>query len=469
MHHQGKAITLRALESGIVELCFDRDADAVNKFDQLTLGELGEALGQIAADSGVRGVLITSAKPEYFIVGADIGEFGALFRQGEAALLENLARANAIFNALEDLAVPSVCAINGTALGGGLELCLAADARVMSRGARVGLPEVKLGINPGFGGTVRLPRVIGVDNAVEWICGGSEYKAEVALKVGAVDAVVEPARLREAALDLLRQCMDGTLDYAARRREKTQPVQLNDIERMMAFMTGKSVVAAQAGPNMPAPVTAAKSMEKSVGLSRDEALEVEAKFFARLALTNEADSLIGLFLNEQAVSKKAREWESAGRKVTHAAVLGAGTMGGGVAYQFGAVDFVVEAVVENENVKKRVLAECEAVLGSDAVLASNTSTIPISLLAKGLKRPRTSAACTSSTRCTACPWWRSSAASRVPTTPSTAWWPTPPPWASPRSWSTTARASSSTACCSPTSSASTSWSPMAPTSPPSTR
>jgi len=445
MHHQGKAITLRALESGIVELCFDRDADAVNKFDQLTLGELGEALGQIAADSGVRGLLITSAKPEYFIVGADIGEFGALFRQGEAALLQNLARANAIFNALEDLAVPSVCAINGTALGGGLELCLAADARVMSRGARVGLPEVKLGINPGFGGTVRLPRVIGVDNAVEWICGGSEYKAEVALKVGAVDAVVEPARLREAALDLLCQCMDGTLDYAARRREKTQPVQLNDIERMMAFMTGKSVVAAQTGPNMPAPVTAAKSMEKSVGLSRDEALAVEAKFFARLALTNEADSLIGLFLNEQAVSKKAREWESAGRKVTHAAVLGAGTMGGGVAYQsascgvpivmkdiaekgleigmreagkllsgqvsrgrmtpeamagvlrtirptldytgFGAVDFVVEAVVENENVKKRVLAECEAVLGSDAVLASNTSTISITRLAQALARP----------------------------------------------------------------------------------
>jgi 3-hydroxyacyl-CoA dehydrogenase/enoyl-CoA hydratase/3-hydroxybutyryl-CoA epimerase/enoyl-CoA isomerase len=445
MQYQGKAIKLRALESGVVELCFDRDADAVNKFDQLTLGELREALALVAADSGVQGVLITSAKPEYFIVGADIGEFGTLFRQGEAALLDSLAQANTIFNALEDLAVPSVCAINGTALGGGLELCLAADARVMSRSARIGLPEVKLGINPGFGGTVRLPRVIGVDNAVEWICGGSEYKAEAALKVGAVDAVVDPARLREAALDLLRQCIDGTLDLAARRREKKQPVQLNDIERMMAFMTGKSVVAAQAGPNMPAPLTAAKSMEKSVGLSRDEALEVEAKFFARLALTNEADSLIGLFLNEQAVSKKARDWESAGRKVSRAAVLGAGTMGGGVAYQsatcgvpivmkdiaekgldigmreaskllagqvnrgrmtpeamaavlgsiqptldystFGNVDFVVEAVVENEGVKKRVLAECEAVLGSDAILASNTSTISITRLAQALKRP----------------------------------------------------------------------------------
>ena len=219
MQYQGKAIKLRALESGVVELCFDRDADAVNKFDQLTLGELREALRLIAADSGVRGVLISSAKPDYFIVGADIGEFGALFRQGEAALLASLAEANAIFNALEDLAVPSVCAINGTALGGGLELCLAADARVMSRGARIGLPEVKLGINPGFGGTVRLPRVIGVDNAVEWICGGSEYKADAALKVGAVDAVVDAERLREALLHL---CRPGG-DQASRSLPGTGP------------------------------------------------------------------------------------------------------------------------------------------------------------------------------------------------------------------------------------------------------
>jgi 3-hydroxyacyl-CoA dehydrogenase/enoyl-CoA hydratase/3-hydroxybutyryl-CoA epimerase/enoyl-CoA isomerase len=445
MQYQGKAIKLRKLDAGVIELCFDRDADSVNKFDQLTLGELGDALALVAAESDARGLLITSAKPDYFIVGADIGEFGGLFRQGEAVLLEMLARANAVFNSLEDLPVPSVCAINGTALGGGLELCLAADARVMSRTARVGLPEVKLGINPGFGGTVRLPRVIGVDNAVEWICGGAEYKAQAALKTGAVDAVVEPGELREAALDLLRQCIDGTLDYRARRREKTGPVMLNDIERMMAFMTGKSVVAAQAGPNMPAPLSAAKSMEKSVGMHRGAALEVEAKFFARLAMSTEADSLIGLFLNEQAVGKKVRYWEATGRKVRHAAVLGAGTMGGGVAYQsascgvpivmkdiaekglelgmreagkllsgqvargrmtpeamagvlgsikptldfgaFGGVDFVVEAVVENENVKKRALAECEAVLADDAIITSNTSTISITRLATALKRP----------------------------------------------------------------------------------
>jgi 3-hydroxyacyl-CoA dehydrogenase/enoyl-CoA hydratase/3-hydroxybutyryl-CoA epimerase/enoyl-CoA isomerase len=446
MLYQGSALSLKPVADGIVELVFDRAGEAVNKFDQLTLRELGEALAALDRDASVRGVLIASAKPGYFIVGADITEFGALFRSGEAALLENLAQANAIFNALEDLRVPSVCAINGSALGGGLELCLAADARVMSSDARVGLPEVKLGINPGFGGTVRLPRLIGIDNAVEWIAGGKEYKADAALKFGVVDAVVEPARLRDAALDLLRQCIDGQLDYRARRAEKTSPVRVNDIEKLMAFMTGKSVVAAQAGPNMPAPVTAVKSLEKSVGLGRAEALAVEAKMFARLALTKEADSLIGLFLNEQLVSRKARDLEKRGRPVKRAAVLGAGTMGGGVAYQsascgtpivmkdiaqagvdlgmaeaakllsaqvergkmsaaamagvlgtirptldyddLAGVDFVVEAVVENEAVKKKVLAECEALLPESAILTSNTSTISITRLAGALQRPQ---------------------------------------------------------------------------------
>lgn len=446
MHFQGKAIRLQLLADGIAELCFDRTGDSVNKFDQLTLGELREVLLLLGSAQDVRGVLICSAKPESFIVGADITEFGALFRLGEDALLQNLGQANAIFNLLEDLALPSVCAINGLALGGGLELCLAADARVMAASARIGLPEVKLGINPGFGGTVRLPRLIGIDNAVEWICGGREYTADAALAVGVVDAVVDTSKLRDAALDLLGQCISGELDHAARRREKVSPVLLNDVERMMAFMTGKSVVAAQAGPNMPAPVTAAKSMEKSVGLSRDDAQKVEAKFFARLAMSKEADSLIGLFLNEQVVSKKARGLEKAGRRVNRAAVLGAGTMGGGVAYQsascgvpivmkdiaergleigmaeagkllagqvdrgrmsaismvsvlsaisptldydgFAGVDFVVEAVVENESVKKKVLTECETQVGADAILTSNTSTISITRLATALQRPQ---------------------------------------------------------------------------------
>lgn len=446
MQYQGRTIRVHALDAGMAEMCFDREGESVNKFDQLALRELREALAGVASADGLRGLLITSAKPGYFIVGADIGEFGSLFRQGGEALLGMLSGVHAIFNMLEELPVPSVCAINGVALGGGFELCLAADARVIAADARIGLPEVKLGIIPGFGGTVRLPRLIGIDNSVEWICSGREQSAASALRMGAVDAVVEATLLREAALDLLGQLIDGTLDHAARRCEKRTPVLLNDMERMMAFTTARSVVAAQAGPNMPAPLAAVKSMERSVALARDEALRVEAGSFIRLAQSNEADSLIGLFLNEQLVAKKARSLEAHARKVNHTAVLGAGTMGGGIVFQsascgvpivmkdivargidvgmretgkllaaevgrgrmsaesmaavlrlitpaldygdFGPVDFIVEAVVENERVKKGVLAEAEMAVGSEAILASNTSTISISRLAEALQRPQ---------------------------------------------------------------------------------
>lgn len=189
MIYEGKAITVKALESGIVELKFDLKGESVNKFNRLTLNELRQAVDAIQADASVKGVIVSSGK-DVFIVGADITEFVDNFKLPEAELVAGNLEANRIFNAFEDLEVPTVAAINGIALGGGLEMCLAADYRVMSTSARIGLPEVKLGIYPGFGGTVRLPRLIGSDNAIEWIAAGKENRAEDALKVGAVDAVV---------------------------------------------------------------------------------------------------------------------------------------------------------------------------------------------------------------------------------------------------------------------------------------
>ena len=122
--------------------------------------------------------------------------------------------------------MPSVAAINGVCLGGGTEMALACDYRVMSTAASIGLPEVKLGIFPGFGGTVRLPRVIGLDNAVEWIATGADRKADAALKEGAVDAVVAPDKLRDAALAMVRECIAGRLDWKSRRAEKLAPLKL---------------------------------------------------------------------------------------------------------------------------------------------------------------------------------------------------------------------------------------------------
>ena len=444
MIYEGKAITVKALESGIVELNFDLKGESVNKFNRLTLNELRQSVDAIKADGSIKGVIVTSGK-DVFIVGADITEFVDNFKLPDEELVAGNLEANKIFSDFEDLNVPTVVAINGIALGGGFEMCLAADYRVMAESAKVGLPEVKLGIYPGFGGTVRLPRVIGTDNAVEWIAGGKENKAADALKMGAVDAVVAADKLQAAALDLIKRAISGELDYKAKRQPKLEKLKLNAIEQMMCFETAKGFVAGQAGPNYPAPVEAIKTIQKAANFGRDKALEVEAAGFVKLAKTPVAASLIGLFLNDQDLKKKAKQYDEIAKDVKLAAVLGAGIMGGGIAYQsaskgtpilmkdireegiqmglaeaskllggrvakgrmtpakmaealtairptmsygdFGAVDIVVEAVVENPKVKQIVLAEVEGVVKEDAILASNTSTISINLLAKALKRP----------------------------------------------------------------------------------
>ncbi|CDZ93051.1 fatty acid oxidation complex subunit alpha FadB [Pseudomonas saudiphocaensis] len=444
MIYEGKAITVKALESGIVELNFDLKGESVNKFNRLTLNELRQAVDAIKADASVKGVVVTSGK-DVFIVGADITEFVESFKLPDEELVAGNLEANKIFSDFEDLDVPTVVAINGIALGGGFEMCLAADYRIMSSSAKVGLPEVKLGIYPGFGGTVRLPRLIGVDNAVEWIASGKENRAEDALKVHAVDAVVAPEKLQEAALDLVKRAISGELDFKAKRQPKLEKLKLNAIEQMMSFETSKAYVAGQAGPNYPAPVEAIKTIQKAANFGRDKAIEVEAAGFAKLAKTSVAESLVGLFLSDQELKKKAKAYDKQARDVKLAAVLGAGIMGGGIAYQsaikgtpilmkdireeglkmgldeaskllgkrvekgrmtpaqmadalnairpttsygdFGNVDIVVEAVVENPKIKQSVLAEVEGLVREDAIIASNTSTISISLLAQALKRP----------------------------------------------------------------------------------
>lgn len=441
---KGTAVTVREIAGGLAELCFDQPGAPVNTLGAQTLQEVGAALAQLQGNAAIKGLLITSGK-DGFIAGADITEFTALFAAPDAQLEASVQQALGVVNALADLPIPTVAAINGAALGGGFEICLAADYRVLASNGSVGLPEVKLGIYPGFGGTVRLPRLIGIDNAVEWIASGAEKKAEEALKAGAVDAVVPPEKLHAAALDLLEQCVEGNFDYRARRVEKDSPVQLNEIEKLMAFMTAKAVVAGQAGPNMPAPLGAVKSIEKSAGSARPDALAIETAGFVKLAKTPQAAALIGIFINNQTIAKLNKRFDRNAAPVQRAGVLGAGIMGGGIAYQsalkgvpilmkdiadaglhagieeaselltqrvergrmkpaqmaevlgnirptldykgFDEVDAVIEAVVENPKVKQAVLAECETQLSDKAVLTSNTSTISITLLASALKRP----------------------------------------------------------------------------------
>ncbi len=445
MIFEGKSLTVTSLSNGLVEMCFDLEGERVNKFNQATLDELQQAIIELQRKDDIKGLLLYSGKSSFF-VGADVNEFGALFQSPASDLIEALLKINGIFSAIEDFTFPTVVAINGEALGGGLEICLACDYRVMADDAKIGLPEVKLGILPGWGGTVRLPRMIGVDNAIEWIATGANKRAPAALKDGAVDAVVTGDKLKEAALDLLQQCIDGKFDYAARRREKQSPLTLSSIEQTMAFESARGVVGAKAGPHYPSPMTIISTIQQHAPLHRNEAFKVEAAAFAQLAKSPVTHALIGIFLKDQYLKKNSKSLQAEALSVNKAAVLGAGIMGGGIAYQsassgiaimmkdinqqaiedglaesdklffkqvqrgrlkqpeaaaamhrimptlsygdFGDVDIVVEAVVENPKVKQSVLAEVEAAIPESAILTSNTSTISIDLLATGLARPQ---------------------------------------------------------------------------------
>lgn len=445
MKFSGKIIQLSETDlAGIYKLEFDAGNASVNTLGAEALGELAEVVQMLEAESSVSGLLLSSRK-KTFIVGADVTEFLQYFSQGDAAVRQVVAGPHDLFARIEDLPFPTVAAINGDALGGGFELCLSCDYRIMAKSAKVGLPEVKLGIMPGWGGTVRLPRLIGIDNAVEWICSGSSKRADDALSAAAVNAVVDDADLYNAALDLLDQVAAGKQDFRAARRLKTDPVKLSALEQTMAFESAIGFVAAKAGPHYPAPTTAIKTIRKSCTQTREQAMALEIDAFVKLALSEVAANLVGIFLKDQAVKRKARSLADNAETVAHAAVIGAGIMGGGVAYQsaskripiimkdiqhqalqsgmneaqkllkkqlergrltqehamqalsritpvmsygeFESVDLVVEAVVENPKIKQQVLQEVEQQLATDATLTSNTSTISIASLAQGLQRP----------------------------------------------------------------------------------
>ncbi|WP_318419433.1 fatty acid oxidation complex subunit alpha FadB [Photobacterium leiognathi] len=443
MIYQGETLSVSYLEDGIAELSLNAQGP-VNKFNISTLESFNQALNALYQQPDLKGLIITSAK-EAFIVGADITEFLGLFAKPEAELSQWLSHANDIFNKLEDLPVPTLSAINGYALGGGCECVLATDFRVADTKARIGLPETKLGIMPGFGGTVRLPRLIGADSAMEIITAGKDKKAKDALKLGLVDAVVEPNNLKCAALAMIKSAIDGKLDWQQRRQQKQAPLGLNKIEATMSFTTAKGMVAKVAGKHYPAPMAAVTTIEQAARCSRDEALTIENQHFVKLAKTDVAEALVSIFLNDQYIKGQAKKATKAAKPTDHAMVLGAGIMGGGIAYQSAlkgtpvlmkdiaeasltlgmteaakllnkklergridgltmasvlssitpslhyagadSVDVVVEAVVENPKVKAAVLADVESQVSDDTVIASNTSTIPINLLAQSLKRP----------------------------------------------------------------------------------
>ena len=447
MIYQGKNIQVDFFDQtqGIVQFHFNATDESVNKFDRKTTQEYQEAVTALENRDDIQGLIVTSGK-SVFIAGADITEFTEYFSRSKDEIEAWLLDINHIFNRFEDLPFPKVAAINGAALGGGCEMALVCDYRVAGVSAQIGLPETKLGIFPGFGGSVRLPRLIGIDNALEAIATGKAYRPDAALKLGLVDAVVADELLEQAAADLVKKCLAGEFDWQAKRQEKQVPVKLNQLEQAMAFNSAKGVIFAKANPkHYPAVAIALETIEKHANLNRDAAIALEVKGFAKAATTPQATALVGLFLNDQTVKKLAKKHSQNAQTIKQAAVLGAGIMGGGIAYQaavkglpiimkdiqakqldlgmneagkllskevergkstpakmaqtlshirptlnygdFGEVDIVIEAVVESPTIKEAVLSEVEGLVKQETILASNTSTISITRLANALKRP----------------------------------------------------------------------------------
>lgn len=436
MLFQGERLTLSREDDGIAELCFDAGDGAVNKFDAATLDELRAVVDCLQVAEGVRTVFVRSAR-EQFIVGADIKRFPQVFTQPLADFRARMQRNHRLFSDFENLPFASVALVHGLALGGGFEFCLACDFRVMADDARVGLPETTLGIFPGWGGTIRLPHLVGIDEAVAWIADGRPRDADAALAAGAVDAVAPRAGLRAAA----RVLVDG--DDAAsrqhRRQQRRAPLLPDAHARERIFTALRQRHPAASDGHYPALGIALDAMAQHTAVAREAAVTLESEAFLAAARTPTAASLVHLFLRGQVERGRLRALAGEATAATRVGIVGAGVMGRGIAAQcllrgievdlhdhqagaltaalehldavldaevrrgrleprqadaararlrrserledLGDCDFVIEAVVEDAATKQQVFAALNACLGDHVVLASNTSTVPVGRLA----------------------------------------------------------------------------------------
>jgi 3-hydroxyacyl-CoA dehydrogenase/enoyl-CoA hydratase/3-hydroxybutyryl-CoA epimerase len=438
-------------DAGILSVVFDRPGESVNLLTPEILEELNRLLDRARGHPDLRGLLVASAKPGMFIAGMDVERIASVRdpQQGtEAARF-----GQAVFQKIAELKRPSVCAIGGTCLGGGAELALACTLRIAADGpeVKIGLPEVKLGIVPGFGGTQRLPRLVGLTTALDLILTGRTLDARRAKKVGLVDEVVPGAYLEQESRKLLKRAIgDGGGATAAtlRRRRAWTARAIERIGPLRRFALGqarKRTAAKVASRDYPAPFKAIEAVEAAFSRPLTAGLEVEARCVGELIPGSTAKNLMWLFKSQTALKSQRSGVPAVPRKVKRMAVLGAGIMGGGIA-QLGArhaipvrlkdvryeavldalrtarkiwdrqlarrrittreveqkmafiaptledtgmkhVDLVIEAVVEDLDVKQEVLAAIERQLDERAVFASNTSSLPISDIASRALRP----------------------------------------------------------------------------------
>jgi len=321
---------------GIAHLVMDHPERKVNVLDPQALADLEPALAELASIGGLRGVVLRSAKPGSFIAGADVSAIGSLTNRDEVLTL--IRRAHASFNRLAALPCPTVAAIDGICLGGGTELALACDSRIASEEphTQIGLPEVLLGIFPGFGGTQRLPRLIGLAASLDLILTGRALDARRALKTGLIARAVPAAWLIERAHEHIESLAARP---PARRRDAYRPrgiaawfVDRTPFGQAIALGQARSMTRARTGGHYPAPLAAIEVLERTVRLPLDAGLAIEASRVADLVVGPVCKNLVRIFeLSERA--KKEPVADPAVRPVVVHSILvaGAGVMGGGIA------------------------------------------------------------------------------------------------------------------------------------------
>ena len=317
-------------------LVMDHPARKLNVLDEPALASLESALTELEGATGLTGVIVRSGKPGSFVAGADVDAIGSIT---DPALVRALvARGHQAFLRLSRLAVPTVAAIEGVCLGGGLEMALACDSRVAAEEkTQIGLPEVLLGIIPGFGGTTRLPRLVGFANALDLVLTGRTLDARRAEKMGVIAKAAPAAWLLEAAEARLARLARRP---AALRRDRFAPRGLvpqllegNPVGHAIVFHQARSGVIARTGGHYPAPLAAIATMEKSDGLPIEQALQIELDAVVPLVTGAVCKNLVRIFHLSEA-AKRAPVVADASVKpqpVARLALAGAGVMGGGIA------------------------------------------------------------------------------------------------------------------------------------------
>jgi 3-hydroxyacyl-CoA dehydrogenase / enoyl-CoA hydratase / 3-hydroxybutyryl-CoA epimerase len=438
------------VRDGIAVITLDVPNAPVNTFARAVREEFVTVLERLERDQGIRAAIVRSGKPDVWVAGADIEEFLEIETASQAEAMSR--DGHALLDRLEKLRTPVVAAIHGACLGGGLEAALACAYRVASDAPKTvfGMPEVQIGLIPGAGGTQRLPRLIGLEAALDMILTGRNVRARKALQVGLIHELVHPAILDDVAMQRARSLADGTI----RRDAPVGPhgarhllLDENRVGRALVLRQAREKVLARTRGHYPAPLAALDAVATGYAHGPERGFREESRLFGELAVSEVSRQLVFLFFATTALKKDSGVTEPAPPPVPvrKLAILGAGFMGAGIAsiaapqgtlvrlkdadharvgkglaavrevlrdrltkkqitrqqlddsmalvggtvdYSgFANVDLVIEAVFEDLAVKQRVLRETEAVTPAQAIFASNTSTIPIGRIAEASSRP----------------------------------------------------------------------------------